>query len=113
MSENQTGLVPLGRAVLVRPYEPEFAKSVIVRPDAVSERSMMVEMRAVVLDIGPSAWTSEPARAKVGDKVLVAKYAGVICKSPLTGELLRVVNDNDIFLRIDAEAMPVMNVEAA
>lgn len=111
--ENVTGLAPLGRAVLVEPYEPEWNKSVIARPDNVAERSMMVETRAVVLAIGPNAWTNEPARAQVGDKVLVAKFAGVLCRSPLTRKTYRVVNDNDIFLRIDAEEMPLMGEEAA
>lgn len=104
---NPTGLVPVGRAVLIEAYEPELKRGSIVIPQNVSERTMAAEMRAVVLAVGPLAWYDEPTpRAVVGDKVLVARYAGTIVKSPVNGKLYRVVNANDIFLRIEAEEMP-------
>lgn len=104
---NRSGLTPLGKAILVEPYEPEIKRGSIVIPETVSERTMQVEMRATVLAVGPAAWNDEPeARAKPGDKVLVAKYAGVIVKGTADGKLYRVCNANDVFLRIDSEKMP-------
>jgi len=107
VGDNPSGLAPVGRAVLVEAYEPEIKRGSIVIPQNVSERTIAAEMRAVVLAVGPLAWGEEPEpRAQVGDKVLIARYAGVIAKSPVNGKLYRIVNANDIFARIEAEEMP-------
>ena len=101
---NTSGLVPLGRAVLVQPYEPEIKKSMIALPDTVSERTMMVESRAIVVAIGPAAWSDESMpRAKPGDKVFITKYAGYMAKGPADGKMYRVVNDRDLFCGITKE----------
>lgn len=100
--KNESGLHPLGRAVLVEPYEPEIKKSMIVMPDTVKERSAMVETRAIVLEIGPTAWDDEKVpRAKVGDKVLLSKFAGVVAVGIKDGKRYRLVNDIDIFCRLE------------
>lgn len=102
---NRSGLRPLGRTVLVEPYEPEVKRGMIVIPATVSERTMQAEMRCVVIAVGEEAWKEEKSpRAKAGDKVLVSKYAGTLCQGTLDGKLYRVVNANDIFLQIAVEA---------
>lgn len=103
MSEtvNGSGLSPLGRAVLVKHYEPEKVDSMIVMPDSITERTSMVEQRAVVVEVGPACWPDEPPRAKPGDKVLLSKLAGYLARGPKDGELYRIVNDRDIFARIN------------
>jgi hypothetical protein len=57
-------------------------------------------IRAVVVECGPACWPDEPPRAKPGDVVLVAKYAGFIATDPKSGEPYRFVNDRDIFAGI-------------
>ena len=70
---NNSGLRPLGHAILVRPYKPEQKQGMIVVPDSVQSRDNMIEERAEIIAIGPLAWKSEEApRANVGDKVLVS-----------------------------------------
>lgn len=102
--ENPSGLDPRGVAVLVKLYEPERKGAQIVIPDTVQGRLAMVDNRAVVIAIGPSAWHDEPfPRACVGDKVLITKFAGFIAKGPKDGELYRLVNDRDIFCAITDE----------
>jgi len=102
---NKSGLVPLGVAVLVEPYEPEMKNSLLVMPDMVKERTLMVETRAVVLEIGPAAWRDEPVpRAKVGDKVLISKYAGILAVGTKDGKRYRFINDRDVFAGIEEEA---------
>lgn len=108
---NQSGLRPLGRAVLCQPYEPEFNRSRIAIPETVRERSMMNETRATVLDIGPEAWAGETRRAEIGDKVLISKWAGVIVHGTLDGQPYRMCNDQDIFCAIDAEDLAAVRVE--
>lgn len=100
---NPSGLSPLGRAVLIRHYVPEQKGMMIQLPDNVKERTLMVEQRAIVIAVGPACWPDEPARAAVGDKVLISKMAGYMAKGPADGEIYQLVNDKDIFARIDEE----------
>lgn len=73
-------------------------------PDTVQGRMAMVDNRAVVVAVGPSAWLDEPTpRAQVGDRVLVTKFAGFQAKGPRDGEIYRLVNDRDIFCTITHE----------
>ena len=101
--ENTSGLAPLGRAVLVVHYEPEKKDSLIEIPDFVQDRTLMVEQRAIVVEIGPACWPDEPARAQPGDKVLIAKMSGYMATSPVDGKRYRLVNDRDIFCKITKE----------
>lgn len=102
--KNVSGLKPLGRAVLIRPYEPEKESSIIVMPDSVRDSHMMLEQRAEVVEVGPTCWHDEPApRAKPGDKVLVARFAGYMARGTKDGEQYRLVNDRDIFAAIEQE----------
>ena len=101
---NNSGLDPRGVAVLIKLYEPERKGAMIVLPDNVQGRMSMVDNRAVVVAIGPSAWHDEPRpRAAVGEKVLVTKFAGFMAKGPQDGEMYRLVNDRDIFCAITHE----------
>lgn len=104
--QNRTGLIPVGQAVLVEPYEPEFKMkaSLIQLPPSAKERMTAAEQRAIVIAIGSEAWKDEKEpRAKVGDKVMVSAYAGMMTTSPVDGKQYRVINARDIFLRIVAE----------
>jgi co-chaperonin GroES (HSP10) len=100
---NPSGLKPLGRAVLIEHYEEESKASLIEIPDIVKERTLMVEQRAVVIEVGPACWPDEPPRAKAGDKVLISKMAGYMALGPSDGKRYRLVNDRDIFAAIVKE----------
>lgn len=101
---NESGLKPLGRAVLIMPYSPERKESIIELPDFVEQRQQMVDQRAIVVEVGANAWCDEPApRAKAGDKVLVAKFAGYMAQGTSDGKQYRLVNDRDIFAAIEVE----------
>lgn len=112
---NPSGLAPAGHAVLLAPYEPDFALSPIVIPDTVRANTVMVEMRAIVIELGDQAWRNDDhswlkrlmvrwrPRALPGDKVMVHKYSGAVVQGPLDGRAYRMVNDQDIFCCIIAE----------
>lgn len=102
--ENTSGLKPLGRAVLVKQYEPERKGSLIAIPDHVQERTAAIDVRAVVVAIGTHCWPDEPQRAWVGDKVFISRMAGFLARGTKDGELYRFVNDRDIFAAITEEA---------
>ena len=99
--ENKSGLEPRGVAVLVEPYEPELKAGNIVIPDQVRAQMAQVDNRAIVIQVGPTAWAdeSEP-RARPGDRVLVTKFAGYMATGPKDGKQYRLVNDRDIFCRL-------------
>lgn len=108
MTVNQSGLRPLGKAVLIEAFEPERKAGRIVIPENVQGRMSMVDNRATVIEVGEDAWADEAKpRAKVGDKVLVTKFAGFMATGPADGKLYRLVNDRDIFCAITHEGLPV------
>lgn len=102
---NKSGLEPLGVAVLILPDPTEeVTQGGIVLPKETKERGDMAETKATVIAVGPWAWHDEPTpRAKPGDRVLFAKYAGKLCEGPLDGVMYRAVNDRDIFLKLVGE----------
>lgn len=101
---NDSGLKPLGVAVLIAPYEPERKGGLIKIPDSVQGRMSMMEIRATVIEVGPSAWHDEPrVRASAGDKVMVTKFAGMMVKGTADGKIYRLVNDRDIYCAITRE----------
>lgn len=101
--ENGSGLKPLGRAVLLKHYEPERKSGVIVIPENVKDRTVMLEQRAVVIELGEHCYPDEPPRCKPGDKVLISRMAGYLAKGPADGETYLMVNDRDVFARITKE----------
>lgn len=101
---NESGLTPLGHAVLVQPYEPEVKSGLLHIPEEVKRNMHAADQRAIVIAVGPNAWSGEGfARAVPGDRVLVTKYAGYFTSQTKDGKPYRLVNDKDIFCRIDWE----------
>lgn len=92
-------LVPLGVAVLVKPYERKRDGLIVLTESAKKEMDVS-ENRAVVIAVGPNAWHDEPSpRASPGDHVLMTKFAGALATGE-DGQNYRVVNDQDIYLRL-------------
>jgi co-chaperonin GroES (HSP10) len=101
-SLNQSGIRPVGRAVLVEPYEAEKLSSIIAIPDSVKGRMDMLETRCVVIEAGPAAWSDESQpRAKPGDKVMITKFGGALLQGVKDGRTYRMVNDRDIYCVIE------------
>ena len=103
---NNSGLQPVGRAVLLRMIEiDELKAELVVIPDHVRRNSAVMEQRAEVIEVGAEAWADEKTpRAAAGDKVIVTKLAGYMTKGPADGKLYRLVNDRDVFCRITKES---------
>jgi len=103
-TKNLSGLRPLGAAVLVEYYEPEKKESLIFIPENVQDKTLMVEQRATVVEVGAEAWSDEKSpRARPGDRVLIARMAGYAAIGPADGRRYRLVNDRDIFAQITHE----------
>lgn len=103
MTINKSGLHPLGKAVLVLPFEEPKGSSLIVLPEAIRKNHQMLEAKVTVLEVGPSAWDDEVApRASPGDMVLIAKHSGAMAQG-LDGKAYRLVNDRDIYCRLETK----------
>lgn len=97
--ENESGYLPVGRAVLMKPYEQEKMSSIIEIPESLRSRTSMLEQKGVVVAVGPSCWHDEPSpRAAPGDHVIVTKFAGYQMLGE-DGHLYRLINDRDIFAK--------------
>lgn len=97
---NQSGLIPLGRAILVEPFEPERKKSAILLPDHVLKNERVLDVKVRCVEVGPGAFPDEPARCAAGDIVFVAKMSGFVAQGPRDGKPYRLVNDRDVFAKI-------------
>lgn len=99
--ENKSGVHPLGRAVLVRYFNPEVKSSIIALTKETVSRMNMLEQRAVVIEVGPACWPGEPPRCQPGDRVLIARISGYqIALKEEGGDQYALVNDGDIFARL-------------
>lgn len=117
---NQSGLRPVGHAVLLSPYQPEFDKAkaagLAIPDEDFRMQGMLVEMRCTVIALGPDCWRNDSdtwlkrwltpwrPRALPGDRVMVSKFAGAVLHGPEDGRVYRAVNDQDIFMTIHSEA---------
>lgn len=105
---NKSGLHPLGRALLVRPYEPAKKDSVIILAESVKTNMQTVDQRAVVIEVGPAAFSEEiesghGPRCVPGDHVLVAAYSGFMARGIHDDVQYRYVNDRDVFAQLESE----------
>ena len=100
---NESGLEPLGHAVLVEHYEPERTGGLIVMPAHIEDRNSMVEQRARIIALGKECWSGKQARALPGDLVLISKMSGYLAVGPADGKKYRLINDEDVFARITTD----------
>lgn len=104
MTANPSGITPLEFKVLVQPsdfeVDPVFARARergIAIPHDVAEREFAAQIVATFIAKGGNAfidWKDERLPAP-GDKVLMAKYAGVTVKGA-DGIEYRLINDKDL-----------------
>lgn len=94
---NTSGLVPVEYKCVVQIEETaKVTKGGIYLPDDHKERQDMAQVRAKLLAVGGNAFEDWRGRIpQPGDKVLIAKYSGLVVDGP--GEIkYRVISDKDI-----------------
>ena len=96
---NTSGIRPVGHRVLVLPEKTERkTESGIILHDSYADREDMAQIEAIVVEVGLSAWADQAvsgAWAKVGDRVMLAKYSGLL-KEGKDKQMYRLVSDLDI-----------------
>lgn len=111
--DNPSGIVPLEFKVLVEPssfeVDPIFARAreqKIALPPGVMEQELAAQIQGTFIAAGGNAfedWRDERL-PRAGDKVLIAKYAGITIKGA-DGVEYRLLNDKDISALITKEGV--------
>lgn len=101
--ENKSGITPVGVSVLVLPeqVEEKTESGIITVTEKEKDRHELGQTDALVIAIGEAAYFDEKVpRCKVGDRVIMAKYSGMIRKGndDLTYRLIR---DSDVLAILD------------
>ena len=93
-------LLPCGHRVLVRLEEvEEESKGGIILAREITQRDKYATTKAHVVHIGSNAFKDfgdGHAWCKVGDLVMIAKYAGENQEDIEPGQVFRIINDEDI-----------------
>ena len=114
--ENKSGIRPCGDRVLILPDRVDTKVGMIEIPDTIQERHGLAQIIGTVVAIGPDAWTHfteknsngtvvrgfSGAFAKVGDKVMFAKYGGLQVRGKDEQEY-RLINDIDVTALVDSD----------
>lgn len=105
---NASGIVPLDLRVLVKPDTAEKVTSGgIILPPSSTDRDKYAMAKATLIAVGENAWEEAASRSGAfarpapGDRVLIAKYGGVVLTGE-DGEEYRLLNDEDIIGRLGA-----------
>lgn len=105
---NQSGITPQGPRLLVLPDQvaKTTATGIIVHTETEGDRKAMAQIYGRVVAIGPLAWYDQArerqnlAWAKVGDRIVFAKYAGLVLKGK-DGQVYRLISDMDVVALCD------------
>lgn len=106
---NESGLVPVGWRVLVKPdVAEEVTQGGIIVPDSVKDRGKYAMDKGTIVAMGKMAFSDRPdvewegRVPMVGDRVFFPKYGGVDYEGK-DGALYRVMNDEEVPAIIEAE----------
>lgn len=101
-----TVLEPVGHRVLVYPDQISDRRGSLFVPDSVRKQEQYAHVFGTLVKIGPQAWMGfDDGRpwAKVGDRVVFAKYGGLVLEDPETKELYRCLNDEDVVATLNTK----------
>lgn len=102
--ENKSGIHPVGVSILVLPDEVEQTteSGIVISTHTEHAREEMRQTDGVVIELGAKAYFDEGARCKIGDRVIMAAYAGMIRKGN-DGKNYRLILDDDVKAILEKE----------
>ena len=94
---NNSGITPVGVSVLVLPdtIEETTESGIVLHSVKDAEREQLRQTDGIVIEIGPNAYFDEIPRCKVGDRVIMAAYAGMVREGE-DGKKYRLIKDDDV-----------------
>jgi len=103
---NVSGITPILDRVLLKPIyvTNKSAGGIILATDEMSDREQLGNTTGEVMAIGPLAFQHDydECPIKVGDKIIMAKYAGLMYVGK-DGLKYRMINDDDITGILDSD----------
>lgn len=104
---NYTGITPLLNRILIKPMFVTNVSSggIIIATDELSEREQLGNTTGEVVAIGQDAFKADgytECPIKPGDKIIMAKYAGLMYVGK-DGNKYRMINDDDITGLLDPD----------
>lgn len=105
---NTSGFQPLDLKVLVMPDPVQDKVGNIFIPEQAKEKEEFATMKGTLIAVGENAWEEAASRSpnftrpKPGDRILIAKYGGILLKGD-DGEKYRIMNDEDVIARLGGE----------
>lgn len=109
---NNSGIHPSGHRVLVLPdqvSETSIGGIVLTTQDGLRKEEM-AQIEGTVIEIGPEAWKESKEKGhqawcKRGDRIIFAKYSGLIydAKNTKDGKTYRIISDLDVVAVINKE----------
>ena len=102
MLTNKSGIYPKGHKLLILVDKvEETTKSGIILHSEMTRKEQLAENRGTVVEVGSTAYDDqEVAWCTAGDRVLFAKYAGLLYEGK-DGLEYRIINDLDIVAKVD------------
>jgi len=102
---NKSGIHPKGYRLLIKPLEIEekTASGIIVTTASNKEREEMSNTTGEVVEVGSGCWldTEEPW-CKAGDRIVFAKYAGLLYLGK-DGVKYRIINQDNVVATLDGD----------
>lgn len=99
--DNPSKLQPVEFKVLVKPDKVDEMSGPLFVPAHVRDKMQLAEIKSTLVAAGGNAFEDwSGARPAPGDRVYIAKYAGLYVKGE-DGEEYRLCNDKDIVAIID------------
>ena len=95
---NDSGIYPVGISILVLPdpVTQETESGIVLSTHEQHEREEMKQTDGVVVAIAPDAFYDERSpRCKVGERIIMAAYAGMVRKGN-DGRTYRLIKDDDV-----------------
>jgi chaperonin GroES len=101
---NQSGIHPQGHRVLVKPLEIEqrTASGIILATEGQKEREDMSNTTGEVIAMGNDCFPDQTPWCKPGDRVVFAKYSGLLYQGK-DGMRYRIINDDNVVATLDSD----------
>jgi len=95
--ENTSGILPVEDKLLVLPDQVSLKVGSILKPEIALSQEQMAQIRGLLVAIGGNCFESwdEPI-PKVGDRVMLCKYAGVQNLPGADGRFYQICTDRDV-----------------
>lgn len=99
---------PKGHRILVKmkPYDPVTKNGIMVVTGLSRDTHTKALQHAIVMELGATAYSGfgdGTPWCKVGDLVLITKYAGVDIKDDESEDIYRVINDDDVLAVLESK----------